>query len=75
MNAKRLWKGYVKVFPYELDTEAGAPYYAQWAVWCWRKPIWYGLPLMVAVPVFAALDLVLGAVWVFATWGRSGAGK
>ena len=53
-------KQFVKV--YESENEA-APYYIQWAVWCWRKPIWIGLPLIwVAGPI-----MVVDVIWFIVT--------
>jgi len=62
----KLWHKYVKVFQY---ADEPAPYYAQWVVWCWRKPIYMGLPLVwLAVPLMV-LDVLLAVAYVFLKWG------
>jgi len=48
-----------------------ALYYVQWVAWCWRKPIYIGLPLVFLTLLFLAVDAVLGLLWVFSRWGRS----
>jgi hypothetical protein len=58
------WKTYVKIDDFFDPT----PYYVQWAVWCWRKPIYYGLPLIFFVPVFLVFDGFCGLVWIFSRW-------
>lgn len=61
------WRQFVKVYQ-ALDE--GAPYYIQWAVWCWRKPIWIGLPLVwLAVPMLA-VDAIYGLVILLTSWAK-----
>ncbi|GAH84077.1 unnamed protein product [marine sediment metagenome] len=61
------WRQFVKV--YQVLDEA-APYYIQWVVWCWRKPIWIGLPLVwLAVPL-AAVDAIYGLVILLTSWAK-----
>lgn len=63
----KLWRNYVKVYQ-SLDQPA--PYYAQWAVWCWRKPIYIGMPLIwLAIPIML-IDFLLAIVYLFVNWGR-----
>lgn len=52
---------FVKVWE---GTDEAAPYYIQWVVWCWRKPIWIGLPLVwLAIPILG-VDVIYGLVEV-----------
>jgi len=64
----KLWKTYVKDTEGPLDQIA--PYFVQWAVWCWRKPIYYGLPLIILSPLFLALDGMLALLWLAQSWGK-----
>ncbi|MBA7695673.1 hypothetical protein ES703_104306 [subsurface metagenome] len=62
----KLWRNYVKV--YQVLDEPAA-YSIQWLVWCWRKPIYIGLPLIwLAVPIMG-LDTLLAVVYIFVNWG------
>ena len=61
------WKQFVKVWQWEDET---APYYIQWAVWCWRKPLWVGLPLIwLAVPILV-IDLIYIIVIGLVIWAK-----
>jgi hypothetical protein len=65
----RLWRTYIK------DTEAPfskepAPYYWQWGVWCWQKPIYIGLPLIPLSIVVMAVDALFALIWLFTHWGK-----
>ena len=66
LNKIPLWKEYVKVFEYG----GPVPYYTQWVVWCWRRPIYIGLPLAILTPVLIVIDVLLGMLWIFTRWGR-----
>ena len=63
-----------RVIPYEGSTIT-FPYYCQAGAWCWRKPIWVGLPLFVPVLLLGLLAdvlsvLIFGPVWLISHWGR-----
>lgn len=61
------WKQYVKVFEHETE---GWPYYIQWIVWCWRKPIWKGLPLSLLFFPIMAVDVLYVVVCVIIIWSQ-----
>lgn len=61
------WRNYVKVWQYGEEPN---PYYFQWIVWCWRRPIYIGLPLVFLTPVFLVVDMVIGLLWVITRWGK-----
>lgn len=61
------WRQFVKVWS---SDEGGWPYYCQWAVWCWRKPIWVGLPLVwLSIPLMI-VDVVYGVVCLIVNWAK-----
>jgi len=60
------WKAFVKLG----DSVDPAPYYVQWAVWCWRKPIYIGLPLIILSIPLALVDVVLSVLNVLIRWGK-----
>lgn len=61
------WKQFVKVGG---DEEGGAPYYVQWGVWCWHKPVWVGLPLIwLAIPLMP-VDAIYGLVILLTAWAK-----
>ena len=61
------WKRFVGV---GLFDNGGAPFYVQWAVWCWRKPIWIGLPLMVVMPFLLVVDLIYLIAYGLVEWAK-----
>ena len=61
------WRQFVKVY----DSEAEAsPYYVQWAVWCWRKPIWIGLPLVWLLVPMMVVDVIYGLFIFLMSWAK-----
>lgn len=51
------------------------PYYVQAAIWCWRKPVWVGLPLLAPMCLACLLldlgvGLSVGSIWAAAYWGK-----
>lgn len=48
------------------------PWFADWARWCWRRPVYIGLPLLLLAFVIAVADLLyLILYWWPAQWGKS----
>lgn len=62
------WQSYVKVWRFSDDP---TPYYLQWVVLCWHKPIYIGLPLLIIgfFPIMC-LDMLVGIGWLITNWGR-----
>lgn len=61
------WRQFVKVWEWEHEA---APYYVQWAVWCWRKPIWIGLPLVWLAGPALVVDATYGLVILLTSWAK-----
>lgn len=48
------------------------PWFADWARWCWRKPVYIGLPLSLLALIVAVVDLLyLVLYWWPKQWGKS----
>lgn len=62
------WKQFThhRLFP---SIKVSEPYYLQWVLWCWHKPIWIGLPLFPFLYVFLVIDVIIGLAWVITRWG------
>ena len=61
------WHQFVKVFEGE---DEGVPYYIQWATWCWHKPIWIGLPLVLLTPLLMLVDLLWSPSILLVAWSK-----
>ena len=46
------------------------PLYFKWARWCWHKPLYIGLPLILGVVVLAIADTIYAVYWVIRHWGK-----
>lgn len=46
------------------------PYYWKWIGWCWRRPIWIGLPLVVICVPVAAVDTAITLIKLVKDWGK-----
>jgi len=60
----------VVFFRFENESLNPAPYYVQWAMFCWKKPIYIGLPAVVLTPLFVVADAVIGVVFIMTRWGK-----
>lgn len=65
MQSKEMFKEIVK-----LDEFFPAPYYIQYVIWCWRRPIYVGLPLAVLFPLFLVIDVIVIVLYGFTHWGK-----
>lgn len=45
------------------------PFYVKWFIWCWHKPIYIGLPLMLFTIPLAIGELLLLFVIGLSHWG------
>lgn len=61
------WKQYIKL--YDSETE-GSPYSVQWIIWCWRKPIWQGLPLLLLFIPILCVDFLYVIIAGIIIWSR-----
>ena len=61
------WKEFIKVYEH---WDEPAPYYVQWVVWCWRKPIWIGLPLVILTPLFIIIDIIYIVGYGLTIWAK-----
>ena len=59
-------KQFVKV----SDTLGPMPYCIQWAIWCWRRPIYIGIPLLFLSIVLMVVDAILGLWYLLTHWGK-----
>lgn len=46
------------------------PYFYQWAVWCWRKPIYIGLSLLVLCFPILVLEGAYLSFAILSKWGK-----
>lgn len=45
------------------------PYYARWAMWCWYRPVYIGLPLVVLCGPIMCVDIVITIILGLTLWG------
>lgn len=64
-----MWK--VIFYRFENEFLNPGPYYIQWVIFCWHKPIYVGLPLAFLTPIFLIGDAVIGLVWLVTRWGKN----
>ena len=61
------WKRFITASGY-LGQDA--PFYIQWVIWCYRKPIWIGLPLVgLAIPIIL-IDLIYIIITGLVMWSK-----
>ena len=46
------------------------PIFTRWILWCWHRPIYVGIPLVVLAFPLILLDGCLTAGYLFIHWGK-----
>ncbi len=41
-----------------------------YAAWCWKQPVYFGLPLILLVPILMVFDLAVLISCVVTNWGK-----
>ena len=63
-------KNWLRSYKQEVWGGNKYPLYCRWAVWCWQKPIYIGLPLVSLILVIVWAELLLAGALALYMWGK-----